>query len=100
MTTLKSMARPSHGRVGVAYTVALRGLEGVPVLVEAVTMSGLPGMALVGLGDAAVGEAKERLRAGFLAAKVPWPNSKLTINMSPADLHKSGTGFDLALAGA
>ncbi|MDP9800325.1 magnesium chelatase family protein [Arcanobacterium wilhelmae] len=83
-----------------AYTVALRGLEGVPVLVEAVTMSGLPGMALVGLGDAAVGEAKERLRAGFLAAKVPWPNSKLTINMSPADLHKSGTGFDLALAAA
>lgn len=100
MTTLKSMVRPHHGHVGSAYTVVLRGLEGTMCLVEAVTMSGLPGMTLVGLGDTAVGEAKERLRASFLAANMPWPNSKLTVNMSPADLHKSGTGFDLALAAA
>lgn len=86
------------GTVGRAHTLSLLGLEAVPILVEAVQLNGLPSFTIVGLPDAAVNEARERLRAGFHAISLPWPNRRLTVNLSPADVSKSGTGFDLAIA--
>ncbi len=86
------------GRVGRARTLSLLGLEAVPIVVEAVQLNGLPNFTIVGLPDAAVNEARERLRAGFHAISLPWPNRRLTVNLSPADVLKSGTGFDLAIA--
>ncbi|VEI12687.1 YifB family Mg chelatase-like AAA ATPase [Trueperella bialowiezensis] len=90
----------SAGTVGRAHTLSLLGLDAVPILVEAVQLNGLPSFTIVGLPDAAVNEARERLRAGFHAIGLPWPNRRLTVNLSPADVSKSGTGFDLAIAAA
>lgn len=95
MSTLKSAVA---GTVGRAHTLSLLGLSAVPIVVEAVQLNGLPSFTIVGLPDAAVNEARERLRAGFHAISMPWPNRRLTVNLSPADVLKSGTGFDLAIA--
>ncbi|MDO5026126.1 MAG: YifB family Mg chelatase-like AAA ATPase [Trueperella sp.] len=84
--------------VGRARTVSLQGLLAQPVLVEAVLASGLPNFTIVGLADAAVNEARERLRSGFHAIGQRWPNQRLTVNLSPADITKSGTAFDLGIA--
>lgn len=86
------------GVVGRARTMTLVGLEAREVLIEAAIMSGLPSFTIVGLPDAAVNEAKERLRAGFHFLGISWPNQRLTINLSPADTAKSGASFDLGLA--
>ncbi|MFP7707000.1 YifB family Mg chelatase-like AAA ATPase [Trueperella sp. LYQ141] len=93
----RAMPAPA-GTVGRARTMSLCGLAAAPILVEAVQLNGLPNFTIVGLPDAAVNEARERLRAGFQALNVPWPNRRLTVNLSPADVTKSGTGFDLSLA--
>ncbi|CRH87752.1 Competence protein ComM [Chlamydia trachomatis] len=86
--------------VGSVMSVSLRGLEARRVLVEAALLAGLPSVSIVGLADAAVHEAKERLRASFSHIGIQWPNQKLTLNLSPADTEKSGSGYDLAIASA
>ena len=78
--------------------VTLTGLEGHLVDVEAHSSSGLPGFTLVGLPDAAVRESRERVRAALTVCGVTWGEQRLTVNLSPADLRKTGTGLDLALA--
>lgn len=78
--------------------VTLTGLEGHLVDVEAHSSQGLPGFTLVGLPDAAVRESRERVRAALTICGVTWGEQRLTVNLSPADLRKTGTGFDLALA--
>lgn len=87
-------------RVGVARSINLLGLNGSEVLIEAALLPGLPNFTIVGLGDAAVNEARERLRAGLQNIGVSLPSKRLTINLSPADKVKSGSGFDLGIAGA
>ncbi|MCR2053748.1 YifB family Mg chelatase-like AAA ATPase [Actinomyces bowdenii] len=86
--------------MGLARTLAvtLTGLRGHLVDVEAHCAQGLPGFTLVGLPDAAVRESRERVRAALSSCGVTWGEHRLTINLSPADLRKSGTGLDLALA--
>lgn len=86
--------------VGRAHSMSLVGLDATPVLIEAVLLSGLPSFTIVGLPDTAVNEARERLRAGFAHIGLTWPNRRLTVNLSPAGVSKSGTGFDLGLATA
>ena len=87
------------GSVATAHAVALVGLQARPVRVEAVTTSGLPTARLIGLPDAAVREAVDRVRTGMQRSGLHWPGSqRLVINLAPADLPKVGTGFDLALA--
>lgn len=78
--------------------VTLTGLEGHVVEVEAHCASGLPGFTVVGLPDAAVREARERVRAALATCGLAWGEWRVTANLSPADLPKTGTGFDLALA--
>ncbi|ARD41934.1 YifB family Mg chelatase-like AAA ATPase [Actinomyces gaoshouyii] len=78
--------------------VTLTGLRGHLVDVEAHATSGLPGFMLVGLPDAAIRESRERVRAALTVCGTTWGEQRLTVNLSPADLPKTGTGFDLALA--
>ena len=65
---------------------------------EVVVTSGLPGMAIVGMADTAVQEARERVRAAVRAAGFSMPNEKIVVNLAPGDMRKTGPGFDLPIA--
>lgn len=80
------------------WSVALVGVAGQLVSVEADVGSGLPGFALIGLPDAALNESRDRVKAAVGNSGEKWPDRKVTVSMSPADLHKRGSHFDLALA--
>ena len=80
------------------YSVALVGVHGHLVEVEADIASGLPATILVGLPDTALREARDRIRAAIVNSGETWPNSKITVGLSPATLPKRGSGFDLAIA--
>ncbi|MBI3226302.1 MAG: YifB family Mg chelatase-like AAA ATPase [Mycolicibacterium cosmeticum] len=86
--------------LGRAYSVAIRGVDGLIVEVEADITSGLPGVHLVGLGDAALQESRDRVRAAITNCGSEWPMSRLTLALSPATLPKNGSAYDLALASA
>jgi magnesium chelatase family protein len=77
---------------------ALVGIDAVPVRVEAHVRPGLPGVSIVGLPGAAVREAKERVRSGAACSGLPLPARRITINLSPGDVPKDGSGFDLPVA--
>jgi magnesium chelatase family protein len=76
------------------------GLDGVRVEVEADIADGLPGFHIVGLGDRALQEARERVKIAINNSGFQFPGRKVTINLAPAQLPKEGTGFDLAMAAA
>jgi magnesium chelatase family protein len=80
------------------YAVALTGVAGHLVEVEAYIGGGLPATILVGLPDTAVREARDRVRAALVNSKLGWPGRKITVGLSPASLPKHGSGFDLAIA--
>jgi magnesium chelatase family protein len=80
------------------WSVALLGVDGVLVEIEAHVGGGLPGLALVGLPDASLHESKERVRAAVLNSDERWPNRRTTLALSPATLPKVGSSYDLALA--
>jgi magnesium chelatase family protein len=84
----------------VAHTrsVALLGIDGAMVDVEADLSNGLPALTIIGLPDAALGEARHRVRAAAVNAGCPLSGRKLTVNLSPAELPKHGSAFDLAVA--
>ena len=84
--------------VAIAYTVAFDGIEARLVEVQAAVSPGLPSFTIVGLPDKAVSEARERVRAAFGALAIALPNKRLTVNLSPADLPKEGSHFDLPIA--
>ncbi|GAB5895145.1 YifB family Mg chelatase-like AAA ATPase [Mycolicibacterium mageritense] len=86
--------------LGRAYSVAVRGLDGVIVEIEADITSGLPNVHLVGLPDAALQESRDRVRAAITNCGNSWPMSRLTLALSPATLRKVGSAYDLALASA
>jgi magnesium chelatase family protein len=80
------------------YSVALVGVSGHVVEVEADIANGLPGMTLVGLPDTALREARDRIRAAILNSGEDWPQRRITVGLSPASLPKRGSWFDLAMA--
>ena len=81
-----------------AWSVALVGVEGHVVEIEADVGKGMPGVHLVGLPDAALHESKDRVRAAILNSGRIWPNERIVLALSPATLRKAGSAFDLALA--
>jgi magnesium chelatase family protein len=83
-----------------AFSVALVGVEGTMVEVEAAIGGGLPRIVIVGLADAALGEARERCRSAVNAAGLGWPAQLVTVNLSPATLPKAGSHYDLAIVAA
>src|SRR5919199_2302903 len=86
--------------LGRALAVALVGLEGHVVEVQADVTAGLPVFMLVGLPDAALGEARDRVRTALGNTGFSLPSRRITVNLSPAALPKAGTSFDLAVAAA
>lgn len=76
----------------------LRGVEAIPVAVEVAVSGGLPGMAVVGMPDTAVQEARERVRAAVQASGFSMPNEKIVVNLAPGNVRKTGSGFDLPIA--
>ncbi len=86
--------------LGRAFAVAIRGLDGITVEIEADITSGLPGVFLVGLPDTALQEARNRVRAAITNCDNSWPDTRLTLALSPATLPKGGSAYDLALASA
>lgn len=82
----------------VSYCAAIQGIHGCLVQVEADVSDGLPSFLLVGYLSSEVKEARERVRIGMKNAGFRFPPKKITINLSPADIRKDGTGYDLAIA--
>ncbi|HEV7936892.1 MAG TPA: YifB family Mg chelatase-like AAA ATPase [Solirubrobacteraceae bacterium] len=81
-----------------ARTFTLEGLNARAVSVEIDIRPGLPAFAIVGLADAAVREARDRVHAALLNSGFEFPARRITANLAPADVPKIGPGFDLALA--
>lgn len=81
-----------------SWSVALAGLTGAIVEVEASASATVPGMAIVGLPDKSLGEAAHRIKSATANSGCELPGGKITINLSPASLPKQGSGFDLAMA--
>ncbi|MCW2990636.1 MAG: Mg chelatase, subunit ChlI [Solirubrobacterales bacterium] len=79
-------------------TFALRGIDSLRVTVEVDVRQGLPALSIVGLGDRAVREARERVRAALQNSGFEFPQRRVTVNLAPAYVHKVGAGFDLAIA--
>ncbi|MFC7327867.1 YifB family Mg chelatase-like AAA ATPase [Marinactinospora rubrisoli] len=88
--------------MGLARTrsVALLGVEGHDVEIEAHLGDGPAGLTLVGLPDTALREARDRIRAAILNSGEHWPEEHITVSLSPASLPKRGSGFDLGIAAA
>lgn len=80
------------------HTVAFQGVEARPVEVQCAVAPGLPAFSVVGLPDKAVSEARDRVRSAFSSMSIALPSKRITINLSPADLPKEGSHFDLPIA--
>ncbi|WJV45892.1 YifB family Mg chelatase-like AAA ATPase [Streptomyces flavofungini] len=79
-------------------SVALVGVEGVVVEVQADLEPGVAAFTLVGLPDKSLTESRDRVRAAVVNSACEWPQKKLTVGLSPASVPKGGSGFDLAVA--
>ncbi|WP_087118154.1 YifB family Mg chelatase-like AAA ATPase [Corynebacterium urinipleomorphum] len=80
------------------YSATVEGIGAHRVTVEANVGPGLPGMHIVGLGDKAVGESRDRIRTAVANSTLRWPRTKVMVSLSPANLPKAGSQFDLAVA--
>ena len=79
-------------------SATLSGAIGWSVSVEVHVSSGLPGFTIVGLPDAAVREARDRVRAAVLSSGLQWPMRRVTVNLAPSGIRKGGAGLDLPIA--
>lgn len=79
-------------------TVAIQGIDAVPVDVQVMVAPGNVGMAIVGLPDKAIAESLERVRSALHASGLAMPPKRVTVNLAPADLPKEGSHFDLPIA--
>jgi magnesium chelatase family protein len=82
------------------HSIALVGVEGHPVEIEADIENGLVGLLLVGLPDTALREARDRIRSAIVNSQEKWPNRRITVGLSPASLPKRGSSFDVGIAAA
>lgn len=80
------------------HSVSLVGMQGAIVEIEADVSSNLPSIVIIGLPDAALNEAKDRVRAAAANSALPLTKHKITVNLSPAAVPKHGSGFDLGIA--
>ncbi|HXW36071.1 MAG TPA: magnesium chelatase domain-containing protein, partial [Acidimicrobiales bacterium] len=79
-------------------SATLFGVEGRPVAVEVHVSNGLPAFTVVGLPDAAIREARDRVRAALLSSNLSWPMKRVTVNLAPSGIRKAGAGLDLPIA--
>jgi magnesium chelatase family protein len=76
----------------------LEGIEAIPVSVESTLTKGLPSFTIVGMASTAINEAKERVKSALLSNQFVFPPKRITINLSPSDVNKNGSHFDLSIA--
>mgnify|MGYP000014664079 CR=1 FL=1 len=88
----------SPDALALTQTVAFEGLDARRVEVQCAVTAGMPAFAIVGLPDKAVSEARDRVRTALSAMAIALPSKRITINLSPADLPKVGSHFDLPIA--
>ena len=81
-----------------AKSASLSGLSVYEINIEVDTINSLPQISIIGLGDTAISEAKERLRLAIKNSGFSFPSTKVVINLAPADLKKEGSSYDLAMA--
>jgi magnesium chelatase family protein len=79
-------------------SATLNGVDGRSVSVELHVSNGLPAFTVVGLPDAAVRESRDRVRAALLSSDLTWPLRRVTVNLAPSSIKKSGAGLDLPIA--
>lgn len=79
-------------------TMTLMGIDGIKVTVETDIAMGLPSFVVIGLGDTAVKEAGERVKRAVINSNFKYPQGRITVNLSPAYIHKRGSHYDLAMA--
>ena len=79
------------------HTMGINGINGSLITVECYISNGLPAFDIVGLPDAAVKEARERVRAAVKTSGMKFPTSRITVNLAPANLKKAGTHYDLPI---
>ena len=84
--------------IGSALSVGLIGLKAFIVQVQAFISPGLPYFSIIGLPDTSLSEARERVKSACQASGFSWPQTRVTVNMSPASLPKRGSSHDLAIA--
>ena len=84
--------------LAITRTAALAGIEGISVKAEVDSGRGLPSFHIIGLGDTAVKEAADRVRSAIINSGFEYPKGRVTVNLSPAWIHKRGSHYDLAMA--
>ena len=87
-----------QSKVAVIQSVALTGFNGQLIEVETDMTAGLPSLQIVGMGNKAIDEARQRVRSAITNAGLTFPTRKLTVNLAPAELPKDGTHLDLPIA--
>lgn len=80
------------------YSVVVSGLDGQLVEIEVDIHNGMPAILIVGLPDTAIQESRERIRSAIKNSDLPFPRTKITVNLAPADIRKAGPSFDLPIA--
>jgi magnesium chelatase family protein len=94
----KPPVRSVGGVLSRVTTFTVRGIDSLRVTVEVDVRPGLPALSIVGLGDRAVREARERVQAALQNSGFEFPGRRVTVNLAPAYVRKVGAGFDLAIA--
>lgn len=84
--------------LAITYARSAVGIHAHPVSVEVHLSNGLPSFTIVGLAETAIKESKDRVRSAIINSQFEFPISRITVNLAPADLPKSGSGFDLPIA--
>ena len=84
--------------VAAINSVALVGANGSPIVVETDIKAGLPGVQIVGMGNKAINEARQRVRSAVTNSQLTFPARKIVVNLAPAELPKDGTHLDLPIA--
>lgn len=92
------MSGRSVVRTFAVHAACIRGVEALPVTVEVSVSGSIPGITIVGMADAAVMEARSRIRCALRASGFEVPRSAFTVNLAPGDVRKTGSGFDLPIA--
>ena len=91
------MLKGDDGMICSINTMGIDGVKGVRIVAECYISNGLPGFDIVGLPDSAVKEARERVRAATKTSGMRFPTSRITVNLAPANMRKTGTHFDLPI---
>ncbi|MDJ0699803.1 MAG: YifB family Mg chelatase-like AAA ATPase [Woeseiaceae bacterium] len=84
--------------LAILHCRAQQGIDAAPVTIEAFLSGGLPSFSIVGMPETAVRESRDRVRSAIISSKLKYPQERITVNLGPADMRKTGGRYDLAIA--